>query len=125
MKFALTMMFALSAMSASAATTFNCFSHEEMGPVYTLTVGAPKQTADAEGNTFTARRVEVKEYETKIMIADGVGSASSKKIDLTLLEGGDMAMGSLKAKEYMSGRLTGTLSIAGKVQTDISCVVNK
>lgn len=125
MKFTLTMIAMLSALSASAATTFNCFSHEEMGAVYTLTVGAPKQTADAEGHTFTARRVEVKEYNTKIMIADGVGSASEKSIDLTLLEGGDMAMGSLKAKKYMTGRLTGKLSIAGKVTTDISCVVKK
>lgn len=110
---------------SAQASTFDCFSHEEMGPVYSMKIGKSRMTADAEGHQFLARSVKVTEYGQNVLVGDAVGTANARTMDLTFLEGGDMAMGSLTAKKYMAGRLAGTLSLAGKGKIDVSCVVKK
>ena len=126
MKFALLASLLLTA-SAVQASSYNCFSHEEMGPVHTMTIAAARMTSDMNGRQFSARTVVVKEGNTVIMHADGVGSVTAKKIALTLLEGGDMAMGSVTMNKTMPGRLSGKVTVLGSdsLVIDMSCVTKK
>ncbi len=111
--------------SAIQASTFDCFSHEEMGPVHTMTIAAVRPTTDMDGRQFSARSVVIKEYNKVVMHADAIGSASAKKIDLMLLVGGDMMMGSIAMKKTMPGRLSGNVKILGSDNSniDMTCVL--
>lgn len=79
-----------------------------------------------DGNRFPARFVRIKKNGTDSRPAEGRGTATSKKIDLVLIQEGDIMVGSIVAEANgVPGRLSGKLNLMGLAQNeDIGCKEN-
>lgn len=117
---------------SAQAVSYKCFSIEENvgGPEYSISIGAARRTGDGMGNTFMRNPVRITRMsESGVLYFDGTGTATSRKLDLNLLQGGDMMMGEIVAKkENVAGRLSGYIRMVadgGAIETAIDCIVGR
>ena len=117
---------------SAQAVKFECFSLEENvgGADINVVIGNSFMTSDGMGHNFRARPVRITQSSTRAnAYADGVGTATTRKIEMHLLQGGDMMMGELTAQaDGRPGRLSGSLrmsDINGGHKLDVDCVVKR
>jgi hypothetical protein len=114
------------------ASTFSCFSLEQGDLSHPqnveIKVGEVQVTSGLGGATYKVRPVKVYLSGKLYASFDGVGTADTKKVDLTLLYE-DMALGTLTAKaKTQPNAMDGSIRISQmeiELDQNLSCIVSK